>query len=307
MKQRVFLFVLFPAGPAGATTILADWMWKMFRERNKKEYGTCGECFCIPGVSGECPVELQPNTQHAELIPVLQRFIHLNPYQLDCDPYLEGCETMPEPIETTGVACVAEFFAPAEMAQSCPRQWVYRLATWGTPGNTTLEEIMNDKQTQHQHALITHRGPCGTCSSLQDLSVYMEQGADLQTTATVCASVTAVSSKEVGIRCFESMGFTRACAATWYYNSRYTQKNCQDICLRSVLGKEEHVGPPPTCKLNACLECDETKAGPVFQATAGRTRRNSGLRSGITRTCEEMSLAIVPRSPCNGTIVPRPI
>mmetsp|Transcript_2667 Transcript_2667/g.3098 ORF Transcript_2667/g.3098 Transcript_2667/m.3098 type:complete len:323 (-) Transcript_2667:1958-2926(-) len=36
-------------------------------------------------------------------------------------------------------------------------------------------------------------------------------------------------------------------------------------------------------RLNACLQCDECRSGPVFQKIAGRTRRNSGLRSEIER------------------------
>ena len=36
-------------------------------------------------------------------------------------------------------------------------------------------------------------------------------------------------------------------------------------------------------KLNACLQCDEDKSGPVFKFFAGRTRRNSGIKSEIDR------------------------
>lgn len=45
-------------------------------------------------------------------------------------------------------------------------------------------------------------------------------------------------------------------------------------------------GPEPSCMLNECLYCDEVKSGPVFQAFAGRTRRNSGLRNPIMRPCD---------------------
>ena len=36
-------------------------------------------------------------------------------------------------------------------------------------------------------------------------------------------------------------------------------------------------------RLNACLQCDECKSGPKFKKIAGRTRRNSGIRSAIER------------------------
>ncbi len=41
--------------------------------------------------------------------------------------------------------------------------------------------------------------------------------------------------------------------------------------------------------LNDCLQCDEDHSGPVFKATAGRTRRNSGIRSSIPRPDDEIA------------------
>lgn len=41
-------------------------------------------------------------------------------------------------------------------------------------------------------------------------------------------------------------------------------------------------------KLNPCLECDETKSGPIFKYYSGRTRRNSGIVSSIPRPASQM-------------------
>ena len=38
--------------------------------------------------------------------------------------------------------------------------------------------------------------------------------------------------------------------------------------------------------MNTCLQCDEDNSGPDFAKYAGRTRRNTGLESCITRPCE---------------------
>jgi hypothetical protein len=54
----------------------------------------------------------------------------------------------------------------------------------------------------------------------------------------------------------------------------------------------EPVGEPPTQKdgrPNASLQCDEDRSGPVFKATAGRTRRNSGIRSSIPRRDDQIA------------------
>jgi hypothetical protein len=40
--------------------------------------------------------------------------------------------------------------------------------------------------------------------------------------------------------------------------------------------------------LNACIQCDEDNSGPVFKSVAGRTRRNSGLPSGLCRPCNSV-------------------
>jgi len=306
--QSIVLISLLWIGHCGASSTLITWLWGKFREKTNREYGKCGDCFCIPDdpETGDCPFHLEPRTDFADLIPIFKQFRHLNPHQLDCDPFtVEGCETSPEPLETTGVACVAEFFTGGSSDLKCPDEWMYVLRTWGTNGNETLEDIIDVVQRDHPNAFVTHGGPCGTCSTLHDWSIYMEQAADLQDTATVCTILGAASrNPERGIRCFESLGFTRACAATWFYNSRWTRKQCQKFCLLSALKDTPSNGPSPSCQLNACLECDEVQSGHVFQATAGRTRRNSGLKSNIVRHCSEMNLPIVPQNPCDRSIIP---
>jgi hypothetical protein len=37
-----------------------------------------------------------------------------------------------------------------------------------------------------------------------------------------------------------------------------------------------------------CIACDEYKSGPIFKVVAGRTRRDSGLKSNINRPASEI-------------------
>lgn len=46
------------------------------------------------------------------------------------------------------------------------------------------EGTVQDAQTEGLY--VTHSNPCGVCSSLQDLSVYMEQGPQLRKSASDC-------------------------------------------------------------------------------------------------------------------------
>jgi len=97
-----------------------------------------------------------------------------------------------------------------------------------------------------------------------------------------CA-IEALIDKSWGVKCFEKAGFTSPCAVIWTYDALYDGHNCKDICLKDLF--KPFNGPPPFCPLNACLQCDEDKAGPVFKAFAGATRRRSGIQSNIARPC----------------------
>lgn len=101
--------------------------------------------------------------------------------------------------------------------------------------------------------------------------------------------------EEWGIECFEKLGFTTPCATIWAYDALFDEKHCGGICVKDLF--KPYNGPPPFCPINACLECDETQAGPVFKAYAGNTRRRAGLQSSIARPCTSVA-NIVHSDPC---------
>jgi hypothetical protein len=130
---------------------------------------------------------------------------------------------------------------------------------------------------------ITHFGACGTCSTLQDLAVYLEKP-DLTAPVRRCGIHWNGSDR---LACLEALGFTPPCAQTWLYNVQNTRRHCLGVCLWSWIE-----GEAPTRadgRLNACLQCDEDRSGPVFKAIAGRTRRNSGIHSSIPRPDDEVA------------------
>jgi hypothetical protein len=81
--------------------------------------------------------------------------------------------------------------------------------------------------------------------------------------------------------CLKKLGFTDACAQIWGFNIENTRAKCMGTCAATAPTKHKL----PDGSLNACLACDETNSGPTFKAVAGRTRRRSGLSSGIARPC----------------------
>jgi len=68
----------------------------------------------------------------------------------------------------------------------------------------------------------------------------------------------------------------------------------------TFLGDGANNGPPPSCKLEDCLNCDETMSGPGFQTVAARSRRRSGLLSMIVRDCDNL-LIVDHKPPCEVT------
>lgn len=194
-------------------------------------------------------------------IAALEARVLVNPFAPpDADPYanpaahvpVEGavCGVLPEPSVAGG----------------------YRLATYASRA-AALED----------GAIPSHEGACGLCSPLVDLAVYLRHP-DLTEPVRACGLKGISEGEEAQMQCLREVGFDLPCARIWYYNTRATQKACGGVCL-AALNQPYHA---PDGALNACLQCDEEKSGPVFKAVAGRNRRNTGLPSSMCRPCAEV-------------------
>lgn len=248
---------------------------KKLTGNNNDQYCSCDGCFCIPAPGQSCPVDQKPQTNYTSLVSVLQSYSLETLYSLDCDPYGSNpCDTTPFLEE--GGACVVNFSTPSD---GCPASWSYSLSTY--PG--TFEEAIADSSVY-----VTDEGACGTCSSLQDLSVYLKEGANLRAQSTNCG-IQGQRSMSAGIACFQNLGFTNACSLVWYYNTKNTAKKCLHFCALFVILNLPPHRHPPQCNLSLCIDCDERQSGPTFKKFAGRTRRNSGLLSSICRPCSDLS------------------
>ena len=135
-------------------------------------------------------------------------------------------------------------------------------------------------------AFVTHFHPCGHCSTLQDLSVYMKHWS-LGESVRICALKMLISMKWAR-ECLMDLGFTADCATIWLYNAGNTRKECFGVCMKALWDHTPNNVPPNSTKLNDCLQCDEDKSGPVFKRSAGRTRRDSGLSCAINRPPESI-------------------
>lgn len=131
---------------------------------------------------------------------------------------------------------------------------------------------------------VTHGGACGACSSLADLEVYARLPDQTDPIRTCASSNLGGPVEDVDACIQDAVGFTPPCSRAWAYNVLNDGEHCRDICLISMIEAEPYNLEDGS--INGCLQCDEDVSGPVFKATAGRTRRNSGLASAICRPCE---------------------
>lgn len=137
---------------------------------------------------------------------------------------------------------------------------------------TDLNSLKNDD------AILTHKGGCGVCSTLQDLAVYKKHK-NLTSIIKKCNIRHFFSKKKIKKCIQKKLNFTKPCFDIWWYDNLNAKKKCIIPCLwdytSSYVNKNN--------KLNRCLKCDEIKNGPIFKKIAGRNRRNSGITSSINR------------------------
>jgi hypothetical protein len=107
---------------------------------------------------------------------------------------------------------------------------------------------------------------------------------DLTAPVRACGLQTSADGGDADVTCLEALGFDLPCAQIWAYDTANTRTQCIAPCIADL----EAPYNEPDGAINACLECDEVESGPVFQAVAGRDRRNSGIPNAICRPCSEV-------------------
>jgi hypothetical protein len=207
------------------------------------------------------PVAQPAKVPQGRFLANLRAKIPLDPVVIKADPYLtSGAKPPPRP--PVGTLCGVRFE---------PDKVHYRIATFA-----------NKVAAGTAGYAVTHYGACGTCSTLQDLAVYLEKP-DLTAPVRSCGMIREESAM---LACLEQLGFSTPCAQTWLYNVQNTRRHCFRVCMWSWV--ENEAPTRADGRLNDCLQCDEDRSGPLFKATAGRTRRNSGIRSSIPRFKDEV-------------------
>ncbi|MDC0253568.1 hypothetical protein OAK75_01630 [Bacteriovoracales bacterium] len=160
-----------------------------------------------------------------------------------------------------------------------------------TEKSYSLKTFKNNYEAESEGYIVTHKTKCGTCSSLKDLAVYIAKP-DLTSPVRFCAMKLTLGLVKNCIA--NKVGFTEYCAETWAYNAYHTRLRCIGICIKDyglkniILRNIKGSIMDKNGELRPCIACDEYRSGPGFKYAAGRTRRESGLKSRIVRKKEEI-------------------
>ena len=134
-------------------------------------------------------------------------------------------------------------------------------------------------------ASITHKGPCGVCSSAKDWATTITLRDELFKVAIACGTLyfTGGSTFDSLVACFQYAGYTEDCATLWSHLTATSAELCTNVCLDA---NSELNGDPPECALAECGECGQ-RYQPEFELIAGRTNRNSGFTEMLAHRCSE--------------------
>jgi hypothetical protein len=140
---------------------------------------------------------------------------------------------------------------------------------------------------EQANATVMHCGPCGNCSSDQDIDIYHKTSQSLTKTSTECAFKIFTSGSEGVSQCLtDQVGFTSQCSSCWVENVECDHNACKFTCLWGLLRGEPNNRDAD--ELSDCLKCDEVMCGPGFITCAGANRRRLGITSDIGRSRAEM-------------------
>lgn len=264
---------------------------------------TCEGCYCIPDENDStCPSPMPPIKFN--FTEQLKDMKWKNPILLQCNPY-SAVDQDPNPDPEADICTLTDSegnYVEEDLGPDAVCGILYDETDIGANNcarSYTTKSFANRQELETEGYTVTHIGTCGTCSSTEDLAVYIETP-NLQQAGIQCG-ILSMSNETAALECYEAVGFSPGCARTWLYDTSFTRDNCLNICLAN-LGKPPNLNSS-TCPLNDCINCNEVVSGPTFKRIAGRTRRGSGLLSYIIRNCTELVFDVGPLDPCpNGFI-----
>jgi hypothetical protein len=133
---------------------------------------------------------------------------------------------------------------------------------------------------------VTHTGPCGACSSLQDLAAMISTD-ELPMRGNDCYwSSGGLANIDTARTCYENLGFTPNCARILASYQDRINRRCASICAAFALGQGQS---SPACEQSSvCYPCVNVIESRL-RLVAGRLDVNSGYPSWSASQCTEIA------------------
>jgi len=87
-----------------------------------------------------------------------------------------------------------------------------------------LKDFDSQEEALEANYEVTHLGHCGSCSSLQDLGVYLSR--NLTEPTRICGALAFIS-LDLEKKCLEQLGFSFTCGTIWHWNIENTSEVCR--------------------------------------------------------------------------------
>jgi len=193
---------------------------------------------------------------------------------------------LPTP-DTDETVCAFKFKTPVPEGTTKPESCTEREYEVITYESTAM--------AKEECAIITHTGPCGVCSSAQDLAIMLDHGV-LPQDLTACAAVYFLAANESNKdkrftelqACIEGVGFTTECAFLWAHSAAANVHFCTNECFDFGFsgGQGARNGPPPKCEYVDCLQCPFNLGfQELFLKLIGRDFDDSGIVQEYAKPC----------------------
>lgn len=143
------------------------------------------------------------------------------------------------------------------------------------------KEYATPEEAHNAGTKVMNCGPCGACSTINDVELYWKTKNNLTQETRKCAFFALFDSQMARDCLKEKVPFTDDCMDCWIENIKCTTANCALTCLWSWIIDEPYVDEDGN--LNKCLQCDEDTCGPNFKKCAGANRRRACIKSDIMR------------------------
>ena len=153
-------------------------------------------------------------------------------------------------------------------------------------------QTVSMQEATNNSLYITHTGPCGVCSSLQDLAAMLQYNKLIVSSSQCFLSLlpNGFSDISMGVACYEDLGFTTSCAETLIqYQRAINSRNCGVNCAAFALDGDQ--GQPSCSDASGCAACASSLTRRL-ELVAGRTFARSGYPSGSAVACSQISSMI---------------